>query len=51
MSFCTSAIDTLQILVGALVSGLGTWGVINFLVGYGNDKPGAIRQGMKKLMA
>ena len=31
MSFFTSAIDTLQILVVALGAGLGAWGVINLL--------------------
>ena len=51
MSFFTSAIDTLQILVVALGAGLGIWGVINLLEGYGNDNPGAKSQGMKQLMA
>lgn len=37
MSFFASAIDTLQILVVALGAGLGAWGVINLLEGYGND--------------
>ena len=41
MSFFTCAIDTLQILVVALGAGLGAWGVINLLEGYGNDNPGA----------
>ena len=41
MSFFTSAIDTLQIMVVALGAGLGAWGVINLLEGYGNDNPGA----------
>ena len=41
MSFFTSAIATLQILVVALGAGLGAWGVINLLEGYGNDNPGA----------
>ena len=41
MSFFTSAIDTLQILLVALGAGLGAWGVINLLEGYGNDNPGA----------
>lgn len=41
MSFFASAIDTLQILVVALGAGLGAWGVINLLEGYGNDNPGA----------
>ena len=51
MSFFTSAIDTLQSLVVALGAGLGAWGVINLLEGYGNDNPGAKSQGMKQLMA
>lgn len=41
MDFFNSAIDTLQILVVALGAGLGAWGVINLLEGYGNDNPGA----------
>ena len=40
MSFVTSAIDTLQILVVALGAGLGVWGVINLLERYGNDNSG-----------
>ena len=41
----------LQTLVIALGAGLGVWGVINLLEGYGNDNPGAKSQGMKQLMA
>ncbi len=37
MEFFTSAIDTLKVLVIALGAGLGAWGVINLLEGYGND--------------
>ena len=37
MAFFTSAISTLQTLVVALGAGLGVWGVINLLEGYGND--------------
>ena len=51
MALFTSAIDTLKILVIALGAGLGAWGVINLLEGYGNDNPGAKSQGMKQLMA
>lgn len=51
MAFFTSAIDTLKILVIALGAGLGAWGVINLLEGYGNDNPGAKSQGIKQLMA
>ena len=31
--------------------GLGVWGVVNLLEGYGSDNPGAKSQGMKQLMA
>ena len=41
MAFFTSAIATLQTLVVALGAGLGVWGAINLLEGYGNDNPGA----------
>ena len=37
MAFFTSAISTLQTLVIALGAGLGVWGVVNLLEGYGND--------------
>lgn len=50
MDFFNSAIDVLQTLVIALGAGLGVWGVINLLEGYGNDNPGAKAQGMKQLM-
>ena len=51
MAFFTSAINTSKILVIALGAGLGAWGVINLLEGYGNDNPGAKSQGIKQLMA
>ena len=51
MEFFNLAITVLQTLVIALGAGLGVWGVINLLEGYGNDNPGAKSQGMKQLMA
>ena len=39
------------LLVVALGAGLGVWGAINLLEGYGNDNPGSKSQGMKQLMA
>ena len=51
MAFFEQAITVLQTLVIALDAGLGIWGVINLLEGYGNDNPGAKSQGMKQLMA
>ena len=50
MAFFTSAVGTLQTLVIALGAGLGIWGAINLMEGYGNDNPGAKSQGMKHLM-
>jgi hypothetical protein len=51
IAFFNSAVGVLQTLVVALGAGLGVWGVINLLEGYGNDNPGAKSQGMKQLMA
>ena len=48
MEFFNSAVTVLQTLVIALGAGLGIWGVINLLEGYGNDNPGAKSQGMKR---
>ena len=51
MAFFNSAVTVLQTLVIALGAGLGIWGAINLLEGYGNDNPGAKSQGMKQFMA
>ena len=51
MAFFNQAITVLQTLVIALGACLGLWGVINLLVGYGYDNPGAKSQGMMQLMA
>ena len=50
MAFFNSAVTVLQTLVIALGAGLGIWGAINLLEGYGNDNPGAKSQGMKQLL-
>ena len=47
MAFFNSAVGVLQTLVVALGAGLGVWGAINLLEGYGNDNPGVKSQGMK----
>ena len=49
MAFFSSAIDTLQTLVIALGAGLGVWGVVNLLEGYGSDNPGSKVQRLKRL--
>ena len=41
MEFFNQAITVLQTLVIVIGAGLGVWGVINLLEGYGNDNPGA----------
>ena len=41
MEFFNSAVDVLQTLVTALGGGLGIWGGINLLEGYGQDNPAA----------
>ena len=41
MGFFNSAVGVLQTLVIALGAGLGIWGIVNLLEGYGNDNPGA----------
>ena len=55
-SFCENlnfleSLIVLQILVTGLGAGLGVWGGINLMEGYGNDNPGAKSQGMKQLIA
>jgi hypothetical protein len=51
MAFFTSAITGLKTVVTAIGAGVGVWGVINLLEGYGNDNPGAKSQGIKQLMS
>lgn len=49
MAFFNSAVEVLETLVVALGGGLGIWGVINLLEGYGQDNPASKSQGMKQL--
>ena len=51
MEFFNSAVDVLKTLVVALGAGLGVWGAVNLMEGYGGDNPYAKSQGMKQLMA
>ena len=51
MGFFTTSVTGLKTVVTAIGAGVGVWGVINLLEGYGNDNPGAKSQGMKQLMA
>lgn len=50
MSFFTTAVTGLKTVVTAIGAGVGVWGVINLLEGYGNDNPGAKSQGIKLVL-
>ena len=45
---CNYNFKTLVVAIGA---GLGVWGVVNLLEGYGKRQSGAKSQGIKQLMA
>ncbi len=49
--FITKAATVLKAVICLIGAGLGVWGVVNLVEGYGNDNPGAKSQGMKQLMA
>ena len=50
-SFISTACTVLKSVIILIGAGVGVWGVVNLLEGYGNDNPGAKSQGMKQLMA
>ena len=50
-SFISTACTVLKSVICLIGGGVGLWGVVNLLEGYGNDNPGAKSQGMKQLMA
>lgn len=45
MDFFNSAVTTMSTLVTALGGGLGVWGVINLMEGYGADNPASNAHG------
>ena len=51
MDFFTTAVGVIKSLVILLGVGLGLWGIVNLMEGYGNDNPGAKSQGMKQFVA
>ncbi len=51
MQFFRAAIELISTIVIVLGAGLGVWGAINLLEGYGADNPGARSQGIKQLVA
>lgn len=50
-AFISSAATVLKAVIILIGAGLGVWGVVNLIEGYGNDNPGAKSQGMKQLMS
>lgn len=51
MEFFQQGVAVLTTLVTLIGAGLGLWGIVNLLEGYGNDNPGAKSQGMKQFMS
>lgn len=51
MEFFTTAVSSLSTVVTAIGAGVGVWGVINLMEGYGGDNPASKSQGVKQLMA
>ena len=51
MGFFTTSVTGLKTVVTAIGAGVGVWGVINLLEGYGQDNPASKSQGMKQFMA
>lgn len=51
MPFIQAAVDGLKTVVTAIGAGVGVWGVINLLEGYGSDNPANKSQGIKQLMS
>ena len=50
-SFISTACKVLKALIILIGAGLGVWGVVSLIEGYGGDNPAAKSQGMKQLMA
>ncbi len=51
LTFFQNALNVLKTVLILIGAGVGIWGIVNLLEGYGNDNPGAKSQGMKQLMA
>ena len=48
MQFIQSSVTALVTILTAIGAGVGIWGIVNLLEGYGNDNPGAKSQGIKQ---
>lgn len=51
MAFFQETIEILQLVIIAIGSGFGVFGILNLLEGYGSDNPSSRSQGVKQIMA
>lgn len=50
-NFIKNAMTVLKSVICLIGGGLGIWGVVNLIEGYGSDNPGAKSQGIKQFVA
>ena len=51
MEFFQQCIAILATIVSVMGGGVGMWGIVNLLEGYGGDNPASKSQGIKQLIA
>ncbi len=51
MEFLYQCIAILSTVVSIMGGGVGMWGIVNLLEGYGGDNPASKSQGIKQLIA
>lgn len=51
MEFLYQCIAILSTVVSIMGGGVGMWGIVNLLEGYGGDNPASKSQGIKQFMA
>ena len=51
MEFFALAISTLTTIITVMGAGVGVWGIVNLLEGYGSENAQARSQGIKQLVA
>ena len=51
LAFITDGMEQLGTFVTLIGAGLGTWGIVNLVEGYGGNDPGSKSQGIKQTMA
>ena len=51
MAFITATLNLLSTIITLMGAGVGVWGVVNLLEGYGGDNAAAKSQGIKQFAA